>query len=149
VELIVTNLVAAVIILASVGLMWWHLRVRREYRQTELPPKEYDFHRRQFRRRIQTSAMLGILGILIAASSIVEPPMVKVLFYVAMLGLTLWIVLLALADAFSSRMHFDRLRNDCLVERARLEIEARRLRAAAGNGKARGEPIRGADNDSN
>ncbi|NLE36433.1 MAG: hypothetical protein GX621_00245 [Pirellulaceae bacterium] len=146
-ELLVTNLVAAAVILASVGLMWWHLRVRQRHRREELSPTDYDFHRRQFRRRIQTSAMLGILGILIAASSMVEPPMVKVLFYVGMLGLTLWIVLLAMADAVVSRVHYARLRNDCVVERARLEIEARRLRAG-GNGKARGEPTERGDNGS-
>ena len=145
-ELLVTNIVAAAIVLASVGLMWWHLRVRQGYRRAELPPAQYEFHRRQFRRRIQTSAMLGILGLMIAASSLAEAPMVKVLFYVAMLGLTMWIGLLALADAFSSRIHFDRLQSDYLIERAKLEIEARRLRGA-GNGKASGESTVGRGDD--
>jgi len=148
VEPLVTRLIAAVILLASIGLACWHLRVRRGHRRGELSPAEYDFYRRQFRRRIQVSTMLGVLGVLLAIGSFVELPMVGVLLYVGMLVLVLWILLLALADAVASRAHFSRLRSDYMIERAKLEVEARRLRSAGGNGRSRGEPIGRENKDS-
>jgi len=92
--------------------------------------------------------MLGVLGVLLAIGSFVELPMVGVLLYVGMLVLVLWILLLALADAVASRAHFSRLRSDYMIERAKLEVEARRLRSAGGNGRSRGEPIGRENKDS-
>jgi len=143
----IVRIVAAMIFLAAGALAWWHLRVRRAHHQADHPPAQYDYVRRQFRRRIQISMMIGTLAVLLAVETWVRPPMVQILVGVGMLVLTLWIMLLALLDAVAARMHFGRLRNDYVVERAKLEAEARRLRGAGGNGKPRGEPIgRGGDN---
>ena len=67
----ITRLVAGVILLAAMGLSWWHLRVRRGHRRRELPPAQYDYYRRQFRRRIQVSTMLGILAVVLGLAGLV------------------------------------------------------------------------------
>ena len=132
--------------LAAVAMSWWHLRVRQGHRRSELPPAQYDFFRRQFRRRIQISVMLGMLAVALAADSWRHPRMVELLLLVVMLLLVAWIVLLALADAVASRLHFGRLRNEYVIEQAKLEAEARRLRSVGGNGRPRSNPMeRGQD----
>ena len=128
-------------LLASMALAWWHLRMRRLHEQADFTPKQHDFYRRQFRRRIQVSAMLGLLGILLGIETWVERPLILAVVGLAMLILLLWIMLLACVDAFASRMHFDQIRSDYIVEQAKLEAQARRLRAVGGNGKPHGEPI--------
>jgi hypothetical protein len=90
---------------------------------------------------MQVSAMVGVLGVLIAVESFVDAPMVRVLLGVGMLALILWIVFLAMVDAFWSRAHFDRLQNDFVIEQAKLEIEARRLRSVGGNGRSDSDPL--------
>jgi hypothetical protein len=136
----VTILVAAAILAAAVTLSFWHLHVRRGHRRADLTPGQYDFYRRQFRRRIQISAMLGLLAVTLAGSSWPLPRLVEVLLLLVMLLLVAWIVLLALVDALASRLHFDRLRNEYVIEQAKLEVKARQLRSVGGNGRSRGEP---------
>jgi len=143
----ITRLVAAVILLSAGALAWWHLRVRRTHRRVDLPAAQYDFYRRQFRRRIQVSAMLGLLAVMLAAESWLETLLIQVLVWAGMLLLLLWIMLLALVDAVATRMHFDRLRSDYMVEQAKLEAEARRLRGVGGNGKPRDKPVGRKDKD--
>ena len=130
--------VAALVLLSAVVLAWWHLRERRRHRRTELPPEQYDYYRRQFRRRIQVCMMLGLLAVLMAIESWVNHPLGATAVGIGMLLLLFWIMLLALVDALATRMHFNRLKNDYMVEQAKLEAEARRLRGAGGNGKPRG-----------
>ena len=50
--------------------------------------------------------------------------------------MVLWVALLALVDMWATKHHFGRLRHRCLVEQAKLEAEARRIRSVRGNGKA-------------
>ncbi|MCX7424291.1 MAG: hypothetical protein NTW96_01430 [Planctomycetia bacterium] len=128
-------LFALFLLTSAVGLMVWHIRTWRAAKEQDLPPKDRDFLWRQFRRRIQTSAMLAVLAIMI----FVEPWLVaneaKVLLGAGMLLLVFWLGLLAGIDILATRHYFARLRSGYLVEQAKLEIEARRLRNLRGNGK--------------
>lgn len=137
----ISTLVAVGILASAGALAWWHLRVRRTHRRTEMPTAQYEFYRRQFRRRIQVSTMLGLLAVLLAIETWVELPAVQLAAGGSMLLILLWIMLLALVDALATRFHYDRLRNDYIVERAKLEAQARRLGAAGGNGKPRGKAM--------
>ena len=60
-----TSLISALLLLAALGLMYWHVLSWRRAQLADLAAGELDFYRRQFRRRIQTSAMLGILALMI------------------------------------------------------------------------------------
>ena len=53
-----------------------------------------------------------------------------------------WVAVLALADLWSSRMYFGRLRHRYWLEKTRLEAELRRIHAAGGNGKPAGNSRR-------
>jgi hypothetical protein len=135
----ISTLVAAGILASAVALTLWHLRVRRSHHRADMPAAQYEFYRQQFRRRIQVSTMLGLLGLMLAVETWVERPQIQVLVGVSMLFMLLWIMLLAVIDALATRMHYARVRNDFIVERAKLEAEARRLGGVGGNGKPRDE----------
>jgi hypothetical protein len=113
-------------------------------RARELDPEEVDFRRRQARRRIQTSAMLGLVGIgmLIGRLLIVwrAPPTLILLFWGGVVLLVLWLAVLAVADMVATRYYFSRLREKYLVEQARLQAQLRLMERTRAGRQADGKP---------
>jgi uncharacterized membrane protein (DUF4010 family) len=117
--------------LLAIGWIVRHVRAWRVVRAEERDPVERDFEWRRFRRRMQASAIL----VLVAAAMFVgllisyrEHPSQFVYVWCGVVALVAWLVILALADAVSSRLHVSRLHRDHRIERARLEAEVARLR---------------------
>lgn len=129
-----------VLLLASAGLIWSHVRTWRRFREQPLDSREHDFRRRQFRRRMQSSAMLGLLAVAIFVGHWITSPPVPTWWFLAFWGgtvlLVAWLGLLALVDAISSRHYYARLRDGYLVEQIRLQAELKRLQRSRSNGKA-------------
>lgn len=123
------------ILVSSLGLMVWHVWSWRWAKREDLAPAELNYRWRQFRRRIQTSAMLAILALAIFAAPWISAPVYKLALIVGILILVLWVAALAIADLVATRFHFARLRDGYRVEQLKLEAEARRLRGLRGNGK--------------
>ena len=95
---------------------------------------------RQLRRRLQVSAMLGIVGILIPHGDQLEPffrgrPGLFFVYWMGVLILVAWTVLMALGDWMSSTAYSSLANIQQRVERSRLEEEVRRYRASQ-NGHA-------------
>lgn len=128
---ILSSLLVAVVLVTAAGFwMWRHLGVWQKARRQGLEPREFDFRRRQFSRRMQTSGLLAALGISIFVGSwLTGPPLLVTLFWMGVLLLTCWLALLAAADAVATRMHYYRLRDEYVVEQRRLEGELKRLQA--------------------
>ena len=151
--LLVSAAFAAFLLLCAAALMVWHVRAWRAQRQRKLEPDEREFFRRQFRRRVQTSAMLGLiaaslpLGQWIAQNAVENPktdwPKWAFGFWGMVILFLVWVGLLALADLWASRIFFSRLRQRYWLEKTRLEAELRRIHGAGGNGKPSGGPRRG------
>ncbi len=137
-------LVSGLLLLCAAGLMVWHARSWRAARREPLDPRELDFHRRQFHRRMQTSAALGLLAVAILVGEWLVPLLHSevffALFVIGLLGVLLWIGLMAVTDMMATRFHFSRLHQDYLVEQAKLRSELRRIegKVEGGNGKAEG-----------
>lgn len=90
---------------------------------------------RQLRRRLQVSAMLGIVGILIPLGDQLEPffrgrPGLFFIYWMGVLILVAWTVLMALGDWMSSAAYSSLVNIQLRVERSRLEEEVRRYRAS-------------------
>jgi hypothetical protein len=136
-------LVPALLLAAALGLMYWHGRVWQAVQSTELPESDHEFYRRQYRRRMQLSAMLGIVAIILIAGEILSwwivSQVFSVLYLVAALLLVIWIALLLAADVWATRYHFDQLQHKNLIEQAKLHGEIRRIQATEGNGEAKTE----------
>jgi hypothetical protein len=138
VDLTVWILFSAAVMSISAGLLWGHVRSWRSTQQETIEPRELAFRKRQFRRRMQTSSMLFLLGIAILAGYWIprERPNLFVLYWCGVFVWTLWIVLLAVGDAVLSRLHLraeQRLRQ---IDHLRTKAELDRTTAAKRNGKA-------------
>jgi len=142
VELWSSILVGLLLVFAAGWFARWHVSAWRELgeRASQLDPEELDFRRRQLRRRTQTSAMLGLVGIgmLVGRLLIVwrAHPTLILLFWGGVVLLVLWLGLLAVADMVATRYYFSRLRQNYLVEQARLQAQLRRMERTRGNGQA-------------
>ena len=141
-ELWSSILVGLLLVFAAGWFVRWHVSAWRALgeRASRLDPEEIDFRRRQLRRRTQTSAMLGLVGIgmLVGRLLIVwrAHPTLILLFWLGVVLLVLWLGLLAVADMVATRYYFSRLRHNYLVEQARLQAQLRRMERTRGNGQA-------------
>ncbi len=134
-------LIALALCVSSVGLIVWHIRAWRRLQNADIAPIERDFRRRQNRRRMQTSAMLGLLGVAIFVGQVLmtlDTPLFLAIYWSGVLLLLLWMAILAVADMAATSFYYRREKNDYLVEHARLQGElllAREKEAKARNGK--------------
>ena len=131
--------VSGLLLLAAVVLMVSHVRAWRAARQKQLDAEEFDYRRRQFRRRMQTSAMLGVLAVAMLVGYVLtfwlSSKVFALAFWTAIILVVVWTCLLALVDIWATKHYFGRLRHDTLVEQAKLRAEIRRMQAFRGNGK--------------
>lgn len=136
-----TVVISLVILLASTVLLISHVRTWRAMQAEPLEPEDREYRRRQFRRRMHTSAMLGLLAVVTLAGYLLtlqfRSGWLALVFSGSVMVLACWVVLLALMDMWATKRHFGRLRQDCLVEQAKLEAELRHIQAVRGNGKAK------------
>lgn len=96
------------------------------------------FHRRQLRRRIQASAMIGLLGIAIAGGMIIpwqRWPLAFAFYWLVVIVCTLWIAVLALADLTHSRSYINHLNREHHIKRAELEAQIERYKTKQSNGQ--------------
>jgi hypothetical protein len=139
-ELVPSLVLGGILLACAVGLMVWHLRVWRAARERKLDGIEYAYRRHQFRRRVQTTAMLGLTAVALPIGVMaMRWPRGGVFFWGGVLLLVVWLCLLALADVLASGQHYGRLRNQVALEEARLQGELYRLRGARRTDQANSE----------
>lgn len=129
----------ALLIGLSAFLIYTHRRTWRGAQTDEsLTDREYDYRRRQYRRRVQTSALLGVVGVCLVISMFIKPESrsVFVYYWFGTMVLVMWILALGVGDFLATRAHASHMRRDFQIERAKLEAQLRRAQAARSNGKA-------------
>lgn len=117
-------------------LLAMHARAWRAARDLA-DPRERDYRRRQFRRRMQTSGLLAMVAIGLLVGQLIPkgtPPTLVVAFWAGIVLLVLWVALLAVADMISTKQYFGRVRAGFMVEQAKLQSRLRRMQAARRNG---------------
>jgi len=119
--------------------MGWHVRSWRVQRASDLDPKELDYRRRQFRRRMQTSALLALIAVALPIGVWITPirPAAGVIYWAGVLLLVAWVALLAVIDIWATKYYYGKLRDTYRIEQARLQAELRRIQSGRGNGKPR------------
>ena len=136
-------LVSLFLLLVAVGLMILHYRTWSLAQKQELDGDAQKYRRRQFRRRMQTSALMGVLAVaLFVGRLIIGPPLVGpkwlvVVFWAGVMLVLGCVFLLALLDIWATKYHFGRLRQTYQIEQTKLKAELRRIQATRGNGRAR------------
>jgi hypothetical protein len=133
--------VSALLLLAAVVMMISHIRAWRSFKRQDADAEDAGYRWRQFRRRMQMSAMLGMVAIAVPVGFVLSPYLrsgwFDFVYWIATMLVVCWIILLAAVDIWATKYHFGRLHQKCLIERAKLEAEARRVQAVKGNGKAK------------
>ena len=102
--------VGAFVWLFGIAMVAWHIQQRKvAVTDPALAPAELKFIEQRYRRRMQTSALTISLGALIALCDYLPQfqasPGFAASYVAVLLLLSMWLVLLALGDAFASRMH--------------------------------------------
>lgn len=115
-------------------LVWMHLRGWQEAQFVSEDDDELDFHWRQFRRRMQASVMLAVVGLVLPLYSLIRTPILMAVFVLGLFVLVLWIIALALADYIASRQRLARIADDERIEQAKLEMQLRRRRQLESGG---------------
>jgi hypothetical protein len=102
-----------------------HRRTWRAAQQdASLSDRDRRFAQSQYRRRTQSSAIIGVLGAAIGIYPLVPMRLWPMTIYVASLaGACGCIVLLAALDAWASRQNYVRLRNEQLADQVKLARE--------------------------
>jgi hypothetical protein len=124
-----TVVLSLTLLFISLALAAMHVRAWRTADHGGLAAAERDFQERRYRRRLQTSLMLGVIGVLVLGDlwldQIVKDAWGRLLYWSGVGLLLLWLLLLAASDWLASRRHYrgqlDRLLADRDVLRADLE----------------------------
>lgn len=133
-----TIVFAALLILLSAGLLASHVLGRRRYLREDLAVEEREYRRRQWRRRIQASTLIGLVGLAVLGGLWVDGPPWEALYWTTVLLAVIWILVLAMADVSSTRSFFSEVERRRADEHAALRKEIERYRHK-GNGRRRRE----------
>ncbi len=130
--------VSLFLLLCAAGLMWMHVRTWQGVKQQRATPEEIDYRYRQFRRRMQSSALLAVSAVAVFIGQWIplQRVILAAVFWGGVVLLLVWVGLLALVDIWATKHYFGRLRQTYVIEQAKLQAEIRRIRAMRGNGKA-------------
>jgi hypothetical protein len=109
----------ALLVVLSLLLLAIHWNSWRKADHGGLSEREQDFHRRQFRRRIQSSGMLGLVGLLMLGSLWIEETWAQAMLWTGLLFALLWVIAMALLDYWASRTHYGR---DQVLNTAEMEV---------------------------
>jgi len=104
------SLVAAI----GIALVCFHVHAHRQHqRDSQLSDIDRRFFEAQYSRRMQTSALAVTLGALIGLcgylKAMEDSPVFATVYVFGLLGLAMWLVLLALSDALASRVYASKL----------------------------------------
>lgn len=143
-ELLVTGITGAILLVFGLAMIRSHRQSwAAQKNDAELPEAERVYLYRRYRRRMQTSAMLVVLGILIALGDALVPwrnlpPIAYFIYWGGVLLLTLWVILLAFGDMASTRVHARISLAQVQEKRRQLEQELAEYRNRRSNGRESG-----------
>lgn len=121
-----TALFSLGLLLLAAVLVYSHWHGWRQAQVAAGDEEELDFQWRQFRRRMQASVMLAVVGLVLPLHSLIRTPLLMTVFLFGLLVLVLWIVALAVADYAACRRRLTQIEDDERIERAKLEHRSRR-----------------------
>ncbi len=144
-----TLTVGLVLVAVSAVALWRHwVSYRREMEPGAAEEEDRAFQRRRLRRRMQTSGLIGLVGLLIAAGDRWiwnQGPAAATAYWLFVLLIIAWIILLALGDMAATQVYQGSALARLRAKQRALSEEAERLRQqilsdAAGRGNGHGRP---------
>ncbi len=133
----ITSLFSLLLLFVALVLAGIHLRGWQSVQNTKVGKEEGDFLRRRFRRRIQVSGMVGFVGVAIFIGYWITAPLVWAVYWLAVMGVVLWIVLLAITDLVDTQIFYTNMRTKHAFDEHRLREAADLARSEAHNGRSK------------
>ncbi len=127
------------LIIGGVLMLRSHLRTwNRQQADPELDDEDRHFLQRRFRRRMQASGLLTLIGVMLPLGDVVRlfagSPWWFAVYWIVVLILVMWLFVLALGDMALTKVHTTVALNRIRAEQRKLEKEAAALRAQMSNG---------------
>ncbi len=124
--------------IAGLLMMRSHLRAWREQKvDPELHAEDRSFLKRRFRRRMQASGLLAIIGVMIPLGDVVrlsvKSPGIFAAYWIVVLLLVMWMFMLAIGDMALTNLHTTVALNRIRAEQRQLEQKAAALKAKLSN----------------
>ena len=114
----------------------------RQQADDQLSSDDQTYYHRQYRRRVQTSGLLAVIGIVMLLGNLLkfdkDNQIAFLVWVISLLLLVLWVLLSAMGDWLAIRAHAQAALTEVRMQRMALEREAERLREQQrgnGNGK--------------
>lgn len=124
--------ISTLLLAASLWLIWSHWeRLVAVEADENLEKRNRDHLQRRYRRRIQSSTILGVVGVAILGGRLFPPDqggLAAAIYWSCLTVLVLWMALLGVADIISTRLYYGRLRRNVEIQRTALEAQLRRAR---------------------
>ena len=127
-------LVVVSVYLSHRQIAFWHHLDRETLQQRELK-----YFRAQFRRRMQVSVLIGIIGVTIGIVDVVKSPLVFSIFFISWLVMLAWIVGLALLDFVSAQIFLGQITDSQRAKKAEMEAQIRELKDQHRTGEENGK----------
>lgn len=123
-ELFPARVIGGCLIVLGAVMLAAHVRAwRKQQAEVDLDESDRRHYRTRFRRRMQTSGLILVLGVLIPLGDwlfVLGRPVVSTLFWVGVLVLVGWVVLLGIGDLLATKAH-------SRVSLSRLHVKQRQL----------------------
>ena len=125
--MIATWVISLFLIGLSGWMLDWHRRSwRKAEADTSISGSERRYALSQYRRRMQASSIIGVLGVAIAIGPVVpRQPWPLMIYLMSLAAACLAITVLAAIDAWATRQYFARLRSQNLAAQMQLARELR------------------------
>jgi len=125
--MIATSIFSLLLIALSGWMLDWHRRSwQKAAADTSISDSERRYALSQYRRRMQASSIIGVLGAAIAIGPIVpRRPWPMMIYLISVAGACMAITVLAAIDAWATRQYFARLRSQNLAAHVQLVRELR------------------------
>ena len=127
------------LIVGGILMLRSHKRVwEQQQADPELDEEDRSFLGRRYRRRMQASGLLTLIGLMLPLGDLVRvfagAPGWFAAYWIVVLLLVMWLVMLAIGDLASTKVHTTIALNRIRAEQRKLEREAAALRAQLSNG---------------
>ncbi len=124
-------------------MIWAHVKTWRwQSASTELTEADRRHYKARYRRRLQTSGLLVLLGVLLPLADAPfvwrQGAAVATVCWIIVLALACWVILLAVADLVATRVHGQAALARLRSKQRALESEASRLRERLNEQRANG-----------
>ncbi len=120
---------AILLLVVSALMMGEHALSWRRTQSRQLDRVEFDFLQRRYQSRMQTSLLIGVIGVLIFIGIWVDKPRAMAVYWLGVSMIVGWLLLAASADWSTSYRYLSQVRGKFIAEREALRADIKRQKS--------------------